>query len=461
MTLNNFNNFYFIGIGGIGMSALARYFKSLGKNVAGYDRTSTLLTDELITEGINIHFEENVNLIPKIYLIEDTLIVYTPAIPQSHEELSYFRNNKFLVKKRSEVLGLITENSFTIAVAGTHGKTTTSSIITHILKSANLNCTAFLGGITKNYNTNLILSHNKNTSDKSYTVVEADEYDRSFLMLQPNIGIITSMDADHLDIYGSKEQMETSYKAFADKISDKLIIKAGLDIKKEHVSYSIDKAAEYHTKNIKVINHQYIFDVQSPTSYMSDLTLGLPGIHNVENALAAVAVAQELDIKEEIIRPALLSYKGVKRRFDYQIQTESLVFLDDYAHHPEELKACIKSVRELYPTKKITGIFQPHLYTRTRDFAEEFAESLSILDELIMLDIYPARELPIEGVTSKMILDKVRCKNKKLLSKNQLLEELHKQKIEVLLTLGAGDIDQLVELIKEILIKKITNKQLV
>ena len=456
-----FQYIYFLGIGGIGMSALARYFNAMGKSVSGYDKTPTKLTDQLIAEGIDIHFEDNIQLVqPAICnLPSETLIVYTPAIPANHSELNYFKANNFSIKKRSEVLGLITESTYTIGVAGTHGKTTTSSLIAHILKVADLDPSAFLGGITQNYNTNLLLSKNLSTPSPSGrvgegpVVVEADEYDRSFLTLHPEIAVITSVDADHLDIYGDKKYMEESYSLFANQVKSKLILKKcivdNIQTKKEVITYSVnDISADYYAKNIEIKNAEYNFDVVTPKGVFEDLTLGLPGLHNVENSIAAVAVACLMNVSEDNIRNALKSFRGVRRRFDYQIKTDELVFIDDYAHHPEELKACINSAKEMYPGKKITGIFQPHLFSRTRDFADDFAKSLDLLDECILMEIYPARELPIDGVNSKMLLDKMRSTNKSICQKNNIVEKVSHLKLDVLLTLGAGDIDTLVEPLK-------------
>src|ERR1035437_2964106 len=431
------------------MSALARYFNAMGKSVSGYDKTPTKLTDELIAEGIDIHFEDNINLIkseiknPK----SEILIVYTPAIPTDHKELNYFRNNNFNIKKRAEVLGLITETSYTIGVAGTHGKTTTSSLIAHILKTANLDPSAFLGGITQNYNTNLLLSNNLKNSElrtlnSELVVVEADEYDRSFLTLHPEIAVITSVDADHLDIYGDKKHMEESYSLFADQVKSKLILNKKIVNKissgNKAITYSVsDTTANYFAQNIKSENAAYQYEVVTPIGIFKNMTLGLPGLHNVENSIAAIAVACLMKISETTIREALRTFRGVKRRLDYQIKTNNSVFIDDYAHHPEELKACISSAKEMYPDKKITEIFQPHLFTRTRDFADDFAKSLDLLDECILMEIYPARELPIEGVSSKMLLDKMKLSKKSICQKKDLVKEVSKLKLDVLLTLGA------------------------
>ncbi len=466
MSFENIENVYFIGIGGIGMSALARYFNAQGKVVSGYDKTSTVLTDELIDEGINIHFSDNIRNIPAAIrhsqlnpqdVIHNTLIIYTPAVPKSHSELNYFLDNEYTVKKRAEVLGMITENNFTIAVAGTHGKTTTSSMIAHILKSSGVNCTAFLGGISKNYHSNLLLS--KDPSKKNIFVVEADEYDRSFLTLHPDVAVITSMDADHLDIYGDKKYLEDSYRLFAQQLKPggKLIYKKGLpldDLKVKKAEYSLTNHCDYSASDIRIENHKMHFDWNNSSSSIRDLSSEMPGMHNVENAVAAIAAARQLDISAEKISAAMHSYTGVKRRFDYQLQTDKVVFIDDYAHHPEELRACISSTRELYPGRKLTGIFQPHLYSRTRDFVDGFANSLSMLDSLILFDIYPARELPIPGITSEVIFEKVTIKDKVLCTANDVLNELNKRNVDVLLTLGAGDIDQLVLPIKHQLEKK-------
>lgn len=455
---------YFLGIGGIGMSALARYFNAMGKSVSGYDKTPTKLTDELIAEGIEIHFEDNINLVGENFksqisdLKSQILIVYTPAIPSDHSELNYFKNNNYTVKKRSEVLGMITESTYTIGVAGTHGKTTTSSMIAHVMKVAGLDPSAFLGGITQNYNTNLLLSEKFKTSDltsdiSNLTVVEADEYDRSFLTLHPEIAVITSVDADHLDIYGDKKYMEESYSLFANQVRSKLILKKSIvdsiHSSKKAITYSVnDTTADYYAQHIEIKNAEYHFEVHTPNGVFKNITLGLPGLHNVENSIAAIAVASLMDVSEENIRIALKTFRGVKRRFDYQLKTDKLVFIDDYAHHPEELKACINSAKEMYPTKKITGIFQPHLFTRTRDFADDFAKSLDLLDECILMEIYPARELPIAGITSKMLLDKMKSSNKSICQREELVEKVSKLKLDVLLTLGAGDIDTMVEPLK-------------
>ncbi len=453
MDFNKIDNVYFIGIGGIGMSAIARYFNFLGKKVSGYDRTQTELTDALLNEGIDIHFNDDVSLIGDEFKDKDrTLIIFTPAIPAHNLELNYFIDNGYEIFKRAEVLGLITINKKGIGIAGTHGKTTVTTLTSHLLKQSHVDCSAFLGGISKNYESNLLVS------DKSeYVVVEADEFDRSFLNLYPNIAVITSMDADHLDIYGKKEHLINSFNEFANQINKggKLIIKKGLDYPVvdgvETLTYSINEKADFYTENLKIVDGCYEFDVVTPDNTLKGIRLGMPGRVNVENSIAAIAVAHSVGVTEEEIKASLKDFHGINRRFDVQIKTDKVIFIDDYAHHPEELNASIGSVKELYPNKKVTGIFQPHLFTRTRDFVDGFAEALSKLDKLILLDIYPARELPIEGVSSKIILDKVTLSDKMICSKEELLDVIKKEKIEVLITLGAGDIDKLVKPIKSLL----------
>lgn len=443
---------YFLGIGGIGMSALARFFHAQGKKVGGYDKTPTTLTDELQREGIDVHFQDDVGMIDPDFLDKDSsLIVLTPAVPADHAERNHFLNHGFRLLKRSEVLGVIASNFYTVAVAGTHGKTTTSTLIAHLLRSAGVDCTAFLGGIAKNYNSNLLIGSEQ--KGRHIVVVEADEYDRSFLTLFPDIAVITSMDPDHLDIYGSEEEMRRTYQRFASQVksSGQLIVKHGLpvgEVVTAATDYSLYGPAEQFASRIEVKEHAYHFDWTNGRETFIDLWTQLPGSHNVENAVAAITVARTLGLEEAQIRKGLETYTGVKRRFDYQIKLDRFVYIDDYAHHPAELRACISSAKELYPGKSVTGIFQPHLFTRTRDFAKGFAESLSLLDRLILLDIYPARELPIPGVTSEMILEKVTCPSKVLLPKEQVLDYLSQTPLEVLLTLGAGDIDQLVDPIR-------------
>ncbi|MFH1004966.1 MAG: UDP-N-acetylmuramate--L-alanine ligase [Bacteroidota bacterium] len=474
MKLENINNVYFIGIGGIGMSALARYFNMLGKNVSGYDKTKTKLTEELSAEGIEIHYEDNVELIQSSILNSQslTLVVFTPAISNENKELKYFQKNNYTIKKRAEVLGMITQQTFTIAVAGTHGKTTTSSLIVHILKSSGIDCTAFLGGITQNYETNFLpgtdikKSHSKKSKVKPIIIVEADEYDRSFLNLYPDIAVITSVDADHMDIYGDKKQMEEAYSKFVSQIKKNgvLIIKQGVDKmlvfekeEKKIFTYSLHHSSDYYARKISIKRGEYFFDAIIPSQNIRGIMLGIQGKHNIENAVAAVAVAQQMNIYIGNIKNALSSFKGVKRRFEYHIKTNNLIFIDDYAHHPEELRACISAVKDMYPEKKITGIFQPHLFSRTRDFADEFARSLELLDELILLNIYPAREEPIDGINSEMLLEKIKMKNKKLCTKKEIVNEISNREIEVLLTMGAGDIDTIVEPIKNELSARIKN----
>lgn len=442
MNLENIHNVYFIGIGGIGMSAIASYFNNLGKNVAGYDKVPSEITQTLQKNNIKVYFNDVENSIPSNFKkSQTTLIVYTPAIPKNNVILNYFLKHNFNILKRSEILGEITKNSFCFAVAGTHGKTTTSTILGHILHEANINATSFLGGISENYQSNLILGGNE------ITVVEADEFDRSFLKLSPNIACITSIDADHLDIYGESAALEKSFKEFAENVSDSLFVKKGLPIL--GTTFGIETQADYNASNIRIINGTYFFDVQTPSEKIKDIQINLPGKHNVLNTVAALAMANSFGISLQVIAKALLTFKGVKRRFSYKIKTENLVLIDDYAHHPTEINAVIDSVNELYPSKKVLGIFQPHLYSRTRDFANDFATSLSKFDELILLDIYPARELPIEGISSEWLLNKIAIKNKQLSSKENLIENILKSSAQVIVIIGAGDIGELVSKIKQ------------
>jgi UDP-N-acetylmuramate--alanine ligase len=448
MELTNIKKVYLVGIGGIGMSALARYFHKLGCVVSGYDRTETALTENLISEGIPVVFEDDKDNIPSVFRNNDTttLIIYTPAIPKNSVILNYFFESGFSVKKRSEVLGIISKGMFTVAVAGTHGKTTTSSMIAHIFKNSGFDCTAFLGGISANYDTNFLFSSG------NVLVAEADEYDRSFLTLHPDIAVITSMDADHLDIYGDKEHLQQSFRRFASqlKAGGKLIYKKGLDLG-EGLTYSADKAADIMAENVRVENGAFYFDFKNSDCIIKNIRLGIPGLHNVENAVAAIQASLLVGVPAEAIKTALQEFKGVKRRFEYIIKNDRQVFIDDYAHHPEELRACITAIKSLYPGKKLTAIFQPHLYTRTRDFADGFAKALSMTDELLMLDIYPARELPIPGVTSDIILDKMSITGKRKCGKQEAIEFVGRQKPALLLTVGAGDIDTLVEPLKNAL----------
>ena len=442
MNLNQIHNVYFIGIGGIGMSALARYFQNIGKNVSGYDKTPTMLTDELITGGMSIHFEDNISLIPTDYYVENTLVIITPAVPISHSEWNYFIERDYVVKKRAEVLGIITKDTFCFAVAGTHGKTTTSSILGHILYESGADVTAFIGGIVENYHSNLI------GSGKTITVVEADEFDRSFLHLYPNIACVTSMDADHLDIYGDATAIEDSFREFADKVEDKnkIFVPKGLPLK--GLTVGIDEEATFKAFNVRIENGYYVFDVQTPSETIENIQFGLPGRHNLMNALMALAMAKTYGTPTESIAKALASFKGIQRRFSYQIKNENLVYIDDYAHHPTEINAVHQAVRELYPNQKVLAIFQPHLFSRTRDFADDFAKSLSQFDEIIMLDIYPARELPMEGITSSWLLSKIENKYKKLVSKSDLISSILESDAKVIVTIGAGDIGEFVPKIK-------------
>ncbi|WP_396211583.1 UDP-N-acetylmuramate--L-alanine ligase [Flavobacterium sp.] len=446
MNLNQIHNVYFIGIGGIGMSALARYFQNIGKNVSGYDKTPTMLTNELIAGGIEIHFEDKISSIPTDYYPENTLVIVTPAVPTSHSEWNYFVEREYTIKKRAEVLGIITKDTFCFAVAGTHGKTTTSSILGHILYESAEDVTAFLGGIVENYNSNLI------GSGKTITVVEADEFDRSFLHLHPNIACVTSMDADHLDIYGDKNAIEDSFREFANKVTDKtkLFVPKGLPL--EGLTIAINEEATFKAFNIRIENSSYVFDVQTPTETIQNIAFGLPGHHNLMNALMALAMAVTYGSSIESIVKALASFKGVQRRFSYQIKSENLVYIDDYAHHPTEINAVHQAVRELYPNQKVLAIFQPHLFSRTKDFADDFAKSLSQFDEILLLDIYPARELPMEGITSTWLLSKIENVSKRLISKVDLIPAILQNEATVIVTIGAGDIGELVPLIKEALL---------
>ncbi len=448
MELENIEKVYLIGIGGIGMSGLARYFKKRGCVVCGYDKTGTPLTSALMNEGIPVVFQDEEDNIKVSFQQKDpnTLIIYTPAIPKDSKILNYFKSRSFTLKKRSEVLGIISKGMFTIAVAGTHGKTTTSSIIAHILKDSGYDCSAFLGGIATNYNSNVLFG------DNDTMVVEADEYDRSFLTLHPDIAIITSMDADHLDIYGDKMHLVESFKQFASQLKSggRLIYRMGLELSGGK-TYSANVIADIQAVNVRIQDGSFFFDFKNGDLEIENIQMGLPGLHNIENAVAAIEVALYLGINPEKIRKALAGFRGVKRRFEYVIKEEGHIYIDDYAHHPEELRACIKAIKSLYPDKKLCTIFQPHLFTRTRDFADGFAEVLGMTDELIMLDIYPARELPIEGVNSAMVLDKVNISAKQILSKQETIDYIRLKKPELLLTVGAGDIDTLILPLKKVL----------
>lgn len=455
MDANKLKSVYFIGAGGIGMSALVRYFLSKDIKVGGYDRTSSELTEKLIEEGACIHFKDDIKLIPSEFLQkESTLIIYTPAIPESHSELTFFRNNGFEIQKRSQVLGMLTQSGKGLCVAGTHGKTTTSTMAAHLLHQSTVGCNAFLGGISKNYGTNLLLS------DKSeYIVIEADEFDRSFHWLTPYATIITATDADHLDIYGTKEAYLESFSHYTSLIKPNgaLIMREGIELSPQLqkgvncYTYSID-SGDFHAENIRIGNGNIIFDYISPLGNINDIQLGVPIYINIENGIAAMALAQISGVNADEIKTGMASFRGVDRRFDFKIKNERIVYLSDYAHHPEEIKQSILSMRALYKDKKLTGVFQPHLYTRTKDFYKEFAESLSLLDEVILTEIYPARELPIPGISSQLIYDQLQVGVEKCICKKEDLLNLLKDKdIEVLMTLGAGDIDNYVPQICELL----------
>ena len=448
MNLKEIHQVYFVGIGGIGMSAIARYFASNKKQVAGYDKTPSQITSDLEKLGVEVYFEDDLKKIPLSFLKkEETLIVYTPAIPENNKVLTYFLDHNFSVLKRSEVLGKITETTFCFAVAGTHGKTTTSSILGHIM--AEVNATSFLGGISENYNSNLILGADK------ISVVEADEFDRSFLKLSPNIACITSMDADHLDIYGDTEALNESFIEFSNKVSETLIIAKGLPLK--GLTYAVSEPADYEAFNLKVESGKYSFDVKTPSSEIKNIEFHLPGQHNVMNALAAFAMADSYGVSLETIKQRLSSFKGVKRRFTYKIKTENLVLIDDYAHHPTEINAVERSVREMYPNENVLVVFQPHLFSRTKDFLDDFAIALSKFDEVLLLDIYPAREVPISGINSELLLGKITSKNKKLTKKNNLVKDIKNSSAKVVAVLGAGDIGVLVNDLTNKLLNTIVN----
>jgi len=439
MKLETAHNIYFVGIGGVGMSALAKYFVANGKNVAGYDKTPTEITQRLQEEGVEIHFDDNVDNINSNFLDpKNTWVVYTPAIPKTHSELQFFKSEGFTILKRAELLGNITQDSFCFGVAGTHGKTTTTAILGHIMSY--VKATAFLGGVSENYQSNLILGEDK------ITVVEADEFDRSFLNLSPNIACVTSTDADHLDIYGEKGELLESFKDFANKVSDHILVAKGVDL--EGLTYAIGTEADYQVVNLKVKNGHYQFDVITPSKIIKNLVFNLPGRHNVMNATAAIAMADLYEISSEVIREKLASFNGVKRRFTYKIKREDLVLIDDYAHHPTEINAIERSVKEMYPEDKAMVVFQPHLFSRTRDFMNNFAEALSKFDEVLLLDIYPAREKPIEGVTSSILLDKITCRDKKMTTPNEVLNDIKSRKSRVVAMLGAGDIGVLIDKVK-------------
>ena len=443
-----YNHIYFIGIGGIGMSAIARYYNTKGFKVSGYDKTPSPLTEALENEGIEVHYEDNIDYVPKN--VEDTLVVYTPAIPKDMGELVYVQEHGYRVIKRSRMLGEITKGQRCMAVAGTHGKTTTSTLTSHLFTASGAGCSAFLGGISKNYNSNLLISSN------DVVVAEADEFDRSFLQLFPEIAVITSMDADHLDIYGNEAHIREAFKAFAGQVSGTLIAKHGLDITPEDTKAQIktysfgNPEADFYAEALEEAGH---FNLHYPGGVIEDCVVGIPGWVNIENGVAASAIALTYGIDPQEIKKALASFSGVKRRFDLQVKNEKHIYIDDYAHHPEEISAALSSIRKAYPTMKLTAAFQPHLYTRTRDFAEDFAKALSAVDKLILLEIYPAREEPIPGVTSEIIFKDVTAPEKVLIRRDEFMNYMEKEEVELFVTLGAGDIDRFVEPIAQMLSK--------
>jgi UDP-N-acetylmuramate--alanine ligase len=451
----NIEGIYFAGIGGIGMSALALYFLKGGYTIAGYDRTESRLTQSLTEQGCKVSYEDDIYYLPSTFrLVSDkdkVLIVYTPAIPATNLILSYFRDNGYRLYKRSEILGEISVNTDTLAIAGTHGKTTVSTMIAHLLKQSHVDCSAFLGGISKNYNSNLLLGESR------FTVMEADEFDRSFHRLKPLMAVVTSLDADHLDIYGDQETMIGAYNEFCKKIRrggklvvnhkirNKIIVPEGITC----FTYGLDSGSDYQSLNIELVNDYYRFNLRTPLTTIEDLHFAFPGLINIENFTAAIAIAIMCGVTEQEIRKGVMLFQGVRRRFDIRINEQGLTYIDDYAHHPEEIRACIKSVKEYYRGRRITGIFQPHLFSRTRDHADGFAEILDELDEIILLPVYPAREQPIEGVTSELILNKLKSGNKRLLDKSDIPSKLDVSNLDILLTIGAGDIDTLVGPIEE------------
>lgn len=450
MNLKDIKNIYFLGIGGIGMSALARYFKSMGANVSGYDKTPTALTDELKNGGIAVTFEDDVDALPK----EVDLVVYTPAIPKDHKGFNYYKDNNFNLRKRSEVLGIISADRFTIAVAGSHGKTTVSSMVAHILTHSGFGCSAFLGGIAVNYNSNFL------NGNSDVVVVEADEFDRSFHRLAPDMAVITAVDTDHLDIYGSKEAIDEAFVEFSNRIAEDgfLVIKSKQSIEEnlpvlDKAFYSLnDTEADVYCSKYWVVDGGYLFNLSYYGKELKGYRLNIGGFHNIENAIAAITIAMELKITDDKIKAALASFKGIKRRFEKLLENDKVVFIDDYAHHPEEIRVLMESVKELYPKKKITAVFQPHLFTRTRDLADGFAQALSIADEVLLLDIYPARELPIEGVTSQLIFDKLTSPANYSITKQELVNTVKQLSgTEVLVTIGAGDIDKYLAEIKTVM----------
>jgi UDP-N-acetylmuramate--alanine ligase len=447
MKLKEIHTAYFIGIGGIGMSAIARFYNSQGKKVLGYDKTKTVLTKTLEQEGIEIHYndlgESVINNLDK----KTTLVIYTPAIPKTHQELNTFINNNYYIIKRAKALGIISNEKETYAVAGTHGKTTTSSIMAHVLYQTPQSCNAFIGGITSNYNSNCLINEKSNR-----VVVEADEFDRSFLQLSPNYTIITTMDADHLDIYGDANTLKQSFIEFAEKTNTNglLMINANLDFtnykgQTKVLTYGFNQNANWRGNNLRYLDGHLYFDITHNNKIYKDVQFGLPGKHNVENALAVFALLTEVGIKEKDIRNSFITYKGVKRRFDYHIRRKDLIIIDDYAHHPKEITAFLNSVKEIYPTKKITTVFQPHLFSRTKDFINEFATALALTDKLYLLDIYPAREKPLKGVTSQVLLNKINLKDKQISTKQNIVNDLHQTEHDIIVIVGAGDIDTTIQ----------------
>lgn len=456
-----FKNIYFVGIGGIGMSALARHFKAIGYNVAGYDKTRTRLTDEIESEGIAISFDDDVATIADIYRDkEQTKVVFTPAIPHDNKIMSFFREGGFDVMKRAAMLGELTSRFDAICIAGTHGKTTTSTLTAHIMRNSSLGCSAFLGGISTNYDTNYW-----SNTESGFVVTEADEYDRSFLQLHPFLSVITAMDADHLDIYGTKDEVVKAFRQFAKQTTcgGSLVCKKGLPISQDDIdedvelfTYSLDDPdSDFYAFDIRLSNGRYKFSIATPFGIVRNVMLGLPGRHNVENAVAAAALSMLAGAEEDEVREAMKTFKGNRRRFQYRIEDKNIVLIDDYAHHPEEIRTMLTSVREMYDGRKVTVVFQPHLYTRTRDFADGFAKSLAIADRVLLLDIYPARELPIEGVNSQMLANKMKGTNVSLTTKETLLVDLQSETLDVVIMMGAGNIDALVPVVEEELKKLI------
>lgn len=455
ISLDNIKNVYFLGIGGIGMSALARWFNANGYKVGGYDKTSTALTQTLSSEGMDIHYDDKVGRIPTLFYQKETsLVIYTPAIPQDNLELIYFRGEEYALYKRSQVLGMLTKDIFTIGIAGTHGKTTTSSMTAHLLKNAGLEVSAFLGGITANYNSNMLIG-----DKKGVVVIEADEYDRSFLTLYPNMAVVTSTDADHLDIYGNHDSVLESFTLYVNQIKEggKLFLNHGLSLDTpahvSKVSYGTNTEATSQASNVRVVEGAFLFDYQYNEVVIKDIKLQLPGFHNVDNACAALSIGVALGIAPELLKQGIETFKGVKRRFEFIAKNADTVYVDDYAHHPAELKAFISSAKALFPNKKLTVFFQPHLFSRTKDFADEFAESLSLADCVYLLDIYPARELPMPGVTSEIVFKNIHSAEKHLITKEQIPAIVSENKFEFVATVGAGDIDKYIDVIKAIIEK--------